>query len=402
MKLVEIHKINRKSKYYSLFEELCKESNSLYNQALFKVKQSLNKENKWMFYSDLNQFCKNRPDKYNNYRRLPAQCSQQTLRLLDQNLKAYRNSIKDWSKNKSKYLGKPKFPKFKKSGGLFQLILTSQQVKYDRELLLLRFPKNFNSFTLKLRQNHATKINQVRILPKIDCFKIEIVYEIEAITTQNLHHNVASIDLGLENLTTLAFSNCKRPLIYKGKRLIKINHNYNRQIKKYQSILNKTQKKQRSSKRLRSLYLKRNNKIEDQMHKISKSIVDCLLENDISILIIGHNVNQKQKSTLKNFVSLPIFKLIHFLKYKCEIRGIKVVDINESYTSGTSFLDKEDPIKENYNKFRRIKRGLFKSNKGRLINSDVNSAYQIMKKFDKNLNIQYNHQIFNPRVMFIQ
>ncbi|NLD48254.1 MAG: transposase, partial [Clostridiaceae bacterium] len=52
----------------------------------------------------------------------------------------------------------------------------------------------------------------------------------------------------------------------------------------------------------------------------------------------------------------------------------------ESYTSGTSFIDNELPVKENYNKKRRIKRGLFKSNDGILINADLNGAYQIIKK----------------------
>ena len=52
----------------------------------------------------------------------------------------------------------------------------------------------------------------------------------------------------------------------------------------------------------------------------------------------------------------------------------------ESYTSGTSYLDEELPNKENYDISRRIKRGLFESNSGKLINADVNGAYQIMKK----------------------
>jgi putative transposase len=66
--------------------------------------------------------------------------------------------------------------------------------------------------------------------------------------------------------------------------------------------------------------------------------------------------------------------------YKAENVGIKVILVEESYTSGTSFLDGEMPIKENYNKSRRIHRGLFKANNGRLINADLNGAYQIMKK----------------------
>ena len=54
--------------------------------------------------------------------------------------------------------------------------------------------------------------------------------------------------------------------------------------------------------------------------------------------------------------------------------------VEESYTSGTSFLDNELPIKENYDKSRRKHRGLFKSNNGTLINADVNGAFQILKK----------------------
>lgn len=71
--------------------------------------------------------------------------------------------------------------------------------------------------------------------------------------------------------------------------------------------------------------------------------------------------------------------LINMIKYKASILGIKVKTVQEKYTSGTSYLDGEYPKKESYNKARRIKRGLFKSNRGILINADINTAYQIMK-----------------------
>lgn len=396
MKLVEIHKIKKSSKYFNLLTALCKETNSLYNQALYNAKQSLCKDNTWLFYNDLNYICKNQPDKYNNYKRLPAQCSQQTLRLLDKNLKSYRNSIKDWSKNKSKYLGKPKLPKYRKSGGLFQLVLTNQQCKLKDGNIII-FPKTFKGLTLKMRKKLVNKINQIRILPKIDCFKIEVIYEVSDVKLSD-NENIASIDLGLKNLVTLVYSNNKQPMIYKGNRLLKLNHDFNRKKNKYQSILAKTQNK-KMSKRLLSIYNKRNNQIDDYMHKISKSIIDQLLENNISTLVVGHNVNQKQKSKLKNFVALPIFRLIQLLKYKCELNGIKLVEINEAYTSGTSFIDNEYPNKINYNKHRRVKRGLFKTNKGQFINSDVNAAYQIMRKYNDKIKIEYDNRIFNPQVM---
>jgi len=86
------------------------------------------------------------------------------------------------------------------------------------------------------------------------------------------------------------------------------------------------------------------------------------------------------KSVNQTFVQIPYDKFISKLAYKCEDAGIKFITNEESYTSGTSFLDAEIPCKDNYNKSRRIYRGMFKSNNGTLINSDLNGAYQIMKK----------------------
>ena len=60
--------------------------------------------------------------------------------------------------------------------------------------------------------------------------------------------------------------------------------------------------------------------------------------------------------------------------------GVAVITTEESYTSGTSFIDNEEPVKENYNKSRRVHRGLFVSDSGITINADLNGAYQILKK----------------------
>ena len=75
------------------------------------------------------------------------------------------------------------------------------------------------------------------------------------------------------------------------------------------------------------------------------------------------------------------------IQYKAQSVGVEVILTEESYTSGTSFLDNEEPIKANYNKSRRINRGLFMSNNGTKINADVNGAYQIMKKVFPNIYI---------------
>ena len=79
--------------------------------------------------------------------------------------------------------------------------------------------------------------------------------------------------------------------------------------------------------------------------------------------------------------------------------GIKVNAVRENYTSGTSYLDGEHPDKVSYDNTRRIKRGLFRSNDGTLINADVNAAYQIIKTTGRNdIRIKRKEQILKLNV----
>ena len=174
---------------------------------------------------------------------------------------------------------------------------------------------------------------------------------------------------------------------------------YDNNITQFNELIEKNQNKklnQYTTNKIKQLWLRRENKINNELHKISSSIIHYCLDYDIKTIVIGHNKNQKQKSKLKHFTQIPIFRLVQMLYYKAEEVGIKVVEINEAYTSGTSFLDKEYPNKDHYDKKRRVKRGLFKTNYGQFINSDVNAAYQIMRKHDKDLNIRYSNKLYNP------
>ena len=60
--------------------------------------------------------------------------------------------------------------------------------------------------------------------------------------------------------------------------------------------------------------------------------------------------------------------------------GNEVHLVDESYTSKCSFLDNEPIRKHKKYMGKRLYRGLFKSKKGILINSDINGAYNILKK----------------------
>ena len=159
------------------------------------------------------------------------------------------------------------------------------------------------------------------------------------------------------------------------------------------------------TRRMSFLTNKRNNIINDLIHKASRKVVEYTLSCDVNTIVIGNNKDWKRNSNMskqvnQSFVGIPHKKLIEQIIYKAEDYGINVILTEESYTSGTSFLDDELPTKSNYNKDRRIKRGLFKSNSGKLINADVNASYQILKKVFPNIYNNVKHGIedyvFNP------
>ena len=383
---VEKHIIKKNNSYYDMFCEFTHQAKNLYNHANYLVRKTFIETGRWLRYYQLDKLLKQDLD-YPDYKNMPnAQCAQQTLRLLDVNWNSFFKSIKDWSKNKDNYLGKPKLPKYKSKDGQMVLVVTNQRIKQKGNQLI--FPKSFDGFTVMSRcvtLPNFEKLNQVRIVPCNQVFCVEIVYSIFVDDTV-LQDNgrIMSIDLGLDNLATVVTNTGLQPMLVNGKGLKSINQYYNKRKAYYQSIAKQMNGKNYTN-RLHQLTRKRNFKIDDTIHKISRFIVDIASENDITTIVIGNNKNWKQSSSLgkqtnQSFVTIPHRKLIKQIVYKAQLQGIRVICTEESYTSGTSFLDGEPPVKEFYDKKRRIHRGLFRSNQGVFINADVNAGYQIMKK----------------------
>ena len=388
---VEKHVIKKSYPYYDMFCEYTHLAKNLYNHANYLVRNEFAETGKWLRSQILDKILKE-DSEFPDYRNMPtAQSAQQVLHLLDNNWKSFFNSIKDWSKNKDKYSGQPKLPKYKPKDGKMVLPLTNQQVKVKGELL--HFPKSFCGFTVKPRcvtLDNFEKINQVRVVPKGQSFCLEVVYSISVDSElRSDNGRYMSIDLGLDNLATIVTNVGLNPIIVNGKGLKSNNQYYNKKKAYYQSVA-KQMNNQHYTNRLYRLTQKRNLKVEDYLHKASRYIIDFALENQINTIVIGNNKNWKQSSSLgkvtnQAFVSIPHQKLIDKICYKAQLFGIQVFLTEESYTSGTSFLDAELPQKEFYNKKRRVHRGLFVSNNGVKINADVNAAFQIMRKVFPNV-----------------
>ena len=392
---VEKQMIKTANEYYAMLDNFCFLSKNLYNHANYIVRQTFIKDNKWIRYGELDKRLKTDKE-FPDYAAMPtAQTAQQTLRILDKNWKSFFTSIKDWAKNKEKYLGKPKLPKYANKSGRKLLIVTNQNCKLKDGIIY--FPKSFNGFTCKFyncNRKDFLKLSQVRFIPHYNKIVMEIVYEIEIDGSKKKNQKCISIDLGVNNLATVTNSFSKQPIIINGKPLKSVNQYYNKQISKYRGIA-KQMNGFDYTKRMDRLTEKRNQKIEDYLHKASREIIKYCKKYDVSKIIIGNNKEWKQSSKLskkinQNFVQIPYNRFIQMIEYKAQEIGVTVILTEESYTSGTSFIDNEMPAKESYNKSRRVYRGLFRTSDGSYINADVNGSYQIMKKVVPNGEILWN------------
>lgn len=352
-------------------------SNNIYNQTLYILRQAFTNKEKLPSKFDLVKTLRHKKyecEEYNNFSKMVACNAEAIIHLAAQNFKAFLMALKAFKKNKASFTGAPRIPGYNKKEQEFMVIIRDTQCTVKDGMM--RFPGKLNLDKIYVGD---LDIAHVRIFPGKKKYKVEVVYKVESLPKKT-KGNIAGIDLGLDNLATVAINKRGiRPLLINGRPLKSMNLYFNNKRDKVQSELKKCNDRYMSNK-LETLYRKRNNRFNTYMHKASKEIIDYCLEHNVKQIIIGHNKLQKQESKLKNFVAIPTFRLIELIKHKAEYQGIEVIETEESYTSITSYLDKEDPIKDNANKARRIHRGLFKSNKNKIINADVNSAYQIMKK----------------------
>lgn len=376
---VEKHIIKYNHKYYKLLDDFCFKSKNLYNFANYQIRQSFIKNGKYINFNALDKLLKQKEMDF-DYRQMPmASIAQQTLRYLDNNWKTFFTSMEDWKKHKEKYSGRPKIPKYLKKNGRYTVILTNQNCKIKDGII--RFPKSFKGFTLKTK---VDQLQQIRVIPRNQYIVIEVVYKINIPDKIQENGRYYSVDVGLDNLLTVTNNFGETAFAVNGKGLKSANQYYNKKLSHYREIAKRMNQLDWTN-RMQKLTNKRNNIIQDFIHKASKFIVDSALESNVSVIVIGNNKKWKYKSKLskktnQSFVGIPHGELINKIVYKAENVGIKVIITEESYTSGTSFIDGEYPIKENYNKSRRKHRGLFVSNNGIKINADVNGSYQIMKK----------------------
>ena len=395
MYLTHTIRIKMAHKHYKMLDNyafLCK---NLFNVATYHNRQAVITNNKTpTAFNLINQLTKT---KQQDYKAIPAKVAQQVIKQVYQNFGSFWAVIKAYHKDKSKFLGRPKLPKYlDKTKGRANIIFTKQAIsKRDLNKGILTLSSYFDtplSFDLGKLSDVITfeSLQEVKVVKIANGYDIKITYKTHEPSLKQNNNRYLAVDLGLNNLLTVVSNTNDTPFIITGKTVKSTNQFFNKIKAKLTSSKDKLKNKAVAqkhfiNKQLNRLSLKRNNQINDYLHKASYYLINHAVANEITTIVIGHNQDWKQginigKRNNQSFVSVPFARLVQMVQYKAKLQGIDVIVTEESYTSKCSFLDNE-PIQKHANyQGKRIKRGLFESSNNTLINADVNGAYNILRK----------------------
>ena len=388
MQLVERHLIRQDDPRFAVIDQAAFASKNLYNQANYQIRQSFIHEGKYLSYAEIFHRLKTQ----DCYRALPRKVSNSILIQLHKNWVSFFEALKAYQKDASSFTGRPKLPNYKnKEKGRNILI-------YDKQALGKRaFNKTGKLVPSGLPIEIAThiidwaKIAQVRIVPRLDGYMIEAVYEQGETQAEVDRALVAAVDLGVNVLAALTSNKPGFvPRLVSGKPLKSLNQQYNKHRAKAQSQL--SHENRFSSRHLDRVTTKRNRRVDSYLHTASRRLIDLLVQEGIGTLVIGKNPLWKQEVNLgrrsnQQFVQIPHARFIDQLTYKARLVGIQIVIQEESYTSKASFLD-DDPI-PTYQANRpekpvfsgkRMARSWYRAKDGTVIHADINGSYNILRK----------------------
>ena len=384
---------------------LCHLSKNLFNVGLYTIRQYFFQENKYLSYESNYHLCKENE----NYQLLATDCGQQTLKSVDRCFKAFFKLLS--MKKEGVYQEKINLPRYLPKEGYFPLIIpirarhdfakdnwtfkipTSRKYTREHGAVYITIPPNLREYRIK----------EIRILPKQKGRFLDaaFIYESNKEPADVNPEKAISIDLGLNNLATVV-SSTNESFIIDGCWLKSVNQWFNKRRARLISHKEKQGKGiEHFTKQEAWLSYRRKNQVNDYLNKAARYIVNFCLSRKIGTIVVGYNPTLKQNTNLGkrnnqtavaplgetprphclNFVQIPLFTLRAKLKSLCERYELNYVEQEESYTSKASSLDRDEmpvynadnPVKPKFSG-KRVKRGLYRTKSGHLINADANGS----------------------------
>jgi putative transposase len=393
MQLVERHLVKKDHPSWPIIDAAAFASKNLYNQANYQIRQAFIHEGKYLPYAEVFHRIKH----LDCYKALPAKVANSILILLHKNWVAFFQALEAYKADPSAFSGRPRLPKYKdKVKGRNILIYDTQALgkrifKKTGKLVPSGLALEIETCITQWRQ-----LAQVRIVPALAGYMIEVVYEQPEEQADVDKKLVVAVDMGVNVLAALTSNKPGFvPRLMSGKPLKSLNQHYNKQRAEHQRRL--SHENRFTSPQLDRITTKRNRRVDSYLHTASRRIIDLLVSEGIGTLVIGKNPLWKQEVTMgkrnnQQFVYIPHTRFIDQLTYKAKLVGIQVILQEESYTSKASFLD-SDPI-PTYQANRpekpvfsgtRIARSWYRASDGTVIHADINGSLNILRKSTSDL-----------------
>jgi putative transposase len=377
MQLVEQRRIDGYDPRWAAIDAAAFARKNLYNAALYLTRQASLMDHAVLGYGELDRLLQPTGD----YRALPARVAQWVVRQVALAWKSYFAACAACTANPSRFPGHPKLPKYRDKQGRNLLVSSGQAISQHPRNAGWIVPSG-SRMRVATNQPIAT-VAQVRVAPHATYYSV-VVSDERARTSAHVDSQwVAGMDPGVNNLAVITANQPGfAPLLVNGRPLKALKQWYNKRCALYQAPL---PEQRHISHQLDLLADKQKRRVDGYLHVASRRIVDHLVQHQIGTLIVGKNDGWKHevrlgKRTNKTFVLPPHARFIAMLTYKAQLGGRQVILTEVASTSKCSVLDDEPLRHQMQYAGKRKKRGLFMTAKGRLINADVNGAYNSVSK----------------------
>jgi len=365
-------------KQYQFLRHLTRNSKHLYNATVYAVRQHYFNCGEYLDYFKACALLKN----CESYQALPSDPAQQTMKIVDRNFKSFFALL--WKKKQGHYSSPVRLPNYLPKDGYFPIVFpcrAGRMATYFRTMVPKHLQEKFGFNQIVIprpEQLKDKKLKEVRLLPKLDYFEIEWVYEEEIEQKEVDKDRTLGIDVGVSNFAACVDSKSGRSFILDGREL----KSYNRYFNKRATTMKP------KSKNKRRLFDKRWRLLNNALNQYVNFVVQYCIENKVGNIVVGQGYlapKNHGKKNNQNFAMLPFGRFIQKLKSKCEKYGLTFETTEESYTSKCDHLAKEEMKHHEVYAGKRVHRGLFRSSTGTLLNADINGALGMI--------IKSNHKI---------
>jgi IS605 OrfB family transposase len=358
---------------YKFLRYLSRNSKHLYNATVYAIRQHYFNCGKHLDYYSAQDLLK----KSDCFQALPSDPAQQTMKVVDRNFKSFFSLL--WKKKQGHYNSPVRLPGYLPKDGYFPVIFpcrAGRMATYFRTMVPKELQEKFgfNQIIIPRPEQLLGKtLKEVRLIPKLDYFEIEWVYEEEQEIKPLEKDRVLGIDVGVSNFATCVDSQSGRSFILDGRELKSYNRYFNKRVA---TMKPKSRNKQR-------LFDKRWRMLNNALNQYVNFVVQYCIENKVGKVVVGEGYMAPKnhgRVNNQNFANLPFGRFCQKLQAKCEKYGIEFSTTEESYTSKVDHLAGESMEHHEQYMGKRVHRGLFKSSTGIILNADVNGGLGMIRK----------------------